>query len=83
MNSFIASVILLIGDAHIYNDHVDAIKDQIQRVPMEFPKLKILKQPQLSMNADEILKEIESVEFQDLKLEGYRSHGRLAMNMSV
>jgi len=30
-----------LGDAHIYVEHVDALKEQIGREPMEFPKIEI------------------------------------------
>lgn len=33
-----------LGDAHIYLNHIDALKEQIKRKPRPFPKLKIKKQ---------------------------------------
>ena len=30
-----------IGDAHVYFNHVDALKEQLKRTPRPFPKLKI------------------------------------------
>ena len=30
-----------IGDAHIYNNHIEAMKEQLNRVPLPFPKLKL------------------------------------------
>lgn len=30
-----------LGDCHIYNNHVDGLKEQITRVPYELPKLSI------------------------------------------
>jgi len=30
-----------IGDAHIYSNHIDPVKEQISRVPKEFPTMKI------------------------------------------
>ena len=33
----------VLGDAHIYMNHIDAIGEQIHRVPNSFPKLKLLK----------------------------------------
>ena len=29
----------IIGDAHIYEDHLDAVKEQLSRVPSEYPEL--------------------------------------------
>ena len=31
----------IIGDAHIYESHLDAVKEQISRVPYSFPELVI------------------------------------------
>jgi thymidylate synthase len=31
----------VLGDAHIYMNHLDAINEQFQRVPHEFPKLRL------------------------------------------
>ena len=31
-----------IGDCHIYDDHIDALLEQVQRQPFEFPKLQII-----------------------------------------
>ena len=30
-----------IGDAHVYVNHVDALKEQLNRTPREFPKISI------------------------------------------
>lgn len=32
-------LILTLGDAHIYHDHFDAVKEQLSRVPRTLPKL--------------------------------------------
>jgi len=32
-----------IGDAHIYKEHINAVKEQISRIPNEMPKLEIIK----------------------------------------
>ncbi len=34
-------LIISIGSAHLYNNHLEAAKEQIQRKPLPFPKLKI------------------------------------------
>jgi thymidylate synthase len=33
----------ILGDAHVYMNHIDAISEQIHRIPMDFPKLELLK----------------------------------------
>lgn len=37
------NVSIVIGDAHIYEEHVDAVKTQLEREPYEAPKLLINK----------------------------------------
>jgi thymidylate synthase len=34
-------VSIIIGDAHIYQDHLDAVKQQLERIPFSFPQLRI------------------------------------------
>ena len=31
----------VIGDAHVYNNHIDALREQLTREPLLFPQLKI------------------------------------------
>jgi thymidylate synthase len=63
-----------IGDAHIYNDHIDSLKEQITRVPFPFPKLKIENRNQ---------KCIEDYVSSDFKLFKYNSHSKINMKMAV
>jgi thymidylate synthase len=76
------------GDCHVYQDHVEQLKKQVLREPLEFPGLKInVKHVDLEQEQDKVLDEclarLQAIEYTDLKLVGYRSHEKLAMNMSV
>ena len=62
-----------IGDAHIYLNHVDALKAQLQRLPRAFPKLK--------MNPSKL--DIDLFEFSDFEILGYRPHKTIKMKMAV
>ncbi len=62
-----------IGDAHIYLDHVDALREQLKRQRFPFPRLKILKSK----------KKIEDFNADDFLLEDYRYHPSIKMNMSA
>jgi len=62
-----------IGDAHIYVDHTEPLKEQLKRTPRPFPTLKI--------GASE--KKLEELEFADFKLDGYDPHPKIDMKMSV
>ncbi|KAI9286819.1 thymidylate synthase [Umbelopsis sp. AD052] len=61
------------GDAHVYVDHIEALKEQIQREPRSFPKLRI--------NPD--VTNIDDFKYEDFVLEDYKPHGKLDMKMSV
>jgi thymidylate synthase len=52
------------GDAHIYSNHYEQVREQISREPRPFPTLHI--------NPD--LKSIDDVRFEDFTLEGYDPH---------
>jgi dihydrofolate reductase / thymidylate synthase len=62
-----------IGDAHVYKNHVDAIKKQLTRTPKPFPILKI--------NRD--VKDIEDFRFDDFSLVNYSHWPKIKMEMAV
>ncbi|KAJ4308237.1 Thymidylate synthase [Neodidymelliopsis sp. IMI 364377] len=62
------------GDAHVYCDHVDAVKVQIEREPRDFPILKINREAGGS---------IDGWKAEELEVLGYKPHGAIAMKMSV
>lgn len=53
-----------IGDAHIYENHIKAVKEQMTRIPKPFPKLQVLTEK----------KDITEFEFTDIKLLGYNPY---------
>ncbi|KAF2242396.1 bifunctional dihydrofolate reductase-thymidylate synthase [Trematosphaeria pertusa] len=62
------------GDAHVYLDHVDALKVQLEREPREFPTLKISK---------DVGGSIDGWKAEDFEVVGYTPHKMIAMKMSV
>jgi thymidylate synthase len=62
------------GDAHVYLDHVDALKVQLEREPRDFPTLKINR---------EIGGSIDDWKAEDFEIVGYKPHASIAMKMSV
>lgn len=62
-----------IGDAHIYKDHFDVVKTQIEREPLPLPHL--------VLNKD--IDNLFDFKNEDIKLEGYQSHGPLKGKVSV
>jgi thymidylate synthase len=62
------------GDAHVYLDHVDALKIQLEREPRDFPTMKINR---------EIGGSIDGWKAEDFEVIGYKPHASIAMKMSV
>jgi len=63
----------VIGDAHVYSNHVDALKEQLQREPRPFPKLKI----------NPAKTDIDSFVYADFTVEDYKPHKKIEMKMAV
>lgn len=63
----------VMGDAHVYSNHVDALKKQLEREPRPFPTLAI--------NAEKT--DIDNITMDDLELKGYDPHPKLDMKMAV
>jgi thymidylate synthase len=61
------------GDTHIYLDHVDVVKTQIQRTPK--------KKPRLVLNPE--VKSIFDFKIEDINIEDYVSDGKLVGKVSV
>jgi thymidylate synthase len=61
------------GDAHIYDNHLDAVDEQLRREPFALPKLEIVGD----------IPSIDDVKADQLKLVGYQSHGRLPGEVAV
>jgi thymidylate synthase len=66
-------LIIQLGDAHVYRDHVDALKLQLEREPRPFPTI--------SFKRD--IADIEDFVYEDFEVEGYNPHPSIAMKMSV
>jgi len=59
-----------LGDCHIYDDHIEQLKQQIEREPYPFPTIEILNK-----------KRIDNYSLDDILINGYKSHGKIKMDM--
>jgi thymidylate synthase len=64
------------GDAHVYLDHVDALKEQVERAPREFPELVIRRE-------DRGKGDVDGWKLEEFEVVGYKPHKGIAMKMSV
>lgn len=62
-----------VGDCHVYLNHIDALKIQLQREPRPFPTLRI--------NND--TDDIEGFKYSDFEVIGYDPHPAVKMEMAV
>jgi thymidylate synthase len=61
-----------LGDAHVYLNHVEPLRLQLERAPREFPKLRIKR----------AVDSIDDFTFDDLELSDYAPHGPIKMEMA-
>jgi len=60
-----------LGNAHIYDDHVDALKEQVTREPHDFPRIAIRA----------LHENINDYELSDFEVQEYTCHDAIAMTM--
>lgn len=62
-----------LGDAHIYTDHVEQVKELIRREPKPAPQLWL----------NPLIKDITAFTMADIKLENYEHHSAITASMAV
>jgi thymidylate synthase len=62
------------GDAHVYLNHIEALKAQLEREPRDFPVLRIKRDAGGS---------IDGWQVEDFEVEGYNPHKGIVMKMSA
>jgi thymidylate synthase len=63
--------IYFLSNAHIYDDHIESLKEQIKREPYEFPKLLF----------KEKITNIEDIDFNNFEIVDYNYHSKITMKM--
>lgn len=66
-------LVMSLGDAHIYSNHVDALTEQLTRRPRALPKLRITRRVQ----------SMDEFKVEDFELSGYNPHPKITMPMAV
>jgi thymidylate synthase len=62
-----------LGDAHIYNNHFEQVRQQLAREPRQLPKMRI----------NPAIKDIFEFDYEDFTLEGYDPHPHISAPVSV
>jgi thymidylate synthase len=63
--------VYFLGNSHIYDDHIDLLKEQILRTPYEFPTIEIKNK----------YDDINDYKVDDIVINNYNSHGLIKMKM--
>ena len=73
-----SEICLSLCDAHIYEEHIDQVKKQIDLEIYESPRVIIEKAaPDIESSVDDKIKWIESLTYNDFTLVNYKSHDKL------
>lgn len=72
-NLEVDELIITLGDAHIYQNHIEQVKEQLSRLPLESPSLKL--------NSD--ISVITNFTMDDIELVGYQSLDAISAPMAV
>jgi thymidylate synthase len=72
-NLEVGELIITIGDAHIYSNHVEQVTEQLKRKPLPLPTLKL--NPEIEVITD--------FDMTDIELVDYQSHEAIAAPMAV
>jgi thymidylate synthase len=72
-NLDVGELIITFGDAHIYNNHIDQVKEQLSRKPLALPTLSL--NPEITVITD--------FGMEDIELVGYESHGAILAPMAI
>ena len=68
-------LIHILGDTHIYKNHIEPVNKQIERVPLKFPQLEILKDLS-KINIDELKEEY-------FQIKDYKCYDKITALMSA
>ena len=63
--------IYFLSNAHIYDDHIESLKEQIKREPYAFPKMLI----------KEKITDIDSISLENIEIKDYSYHSKITMKM--
>ena len=69
----VGELIISFGDAHIYENHIEQVKEQLSRTSLDLPTLELTKD----------ITDITKFTMQDIKLVNYECHGAIKAPMAV
>jgi thymidylate synthase len=76
----VGRLVVTIGDAHVYEKHVESATVQVEREPFEPPYISIRRKPPAG-DVDSIVGWLETTTFEDISIESYTCHPALKYDM--
>ena len=67
----VGKLIHVLGDTHVYESHIEAVKTQIKRIPYQFPELNISNQ----------LTDINTIKEEYFTFQNYKYHDKISAPM--
>lgn len=75
-----AEFVHCVGNAHVYKNHVEPLKEQLTRLPRPFPRVEVGDIFKGEENAEVVIQKLEA---KDFKLIGYDPWPVIKMDMAV
>jgi len=72
-NLSVGELIISTGDTHIYQNHIEQVKQQLNRDPLPLARLRL----------NQSINDIDKFTMSDIVLENYQSHGAIKAEMAV
>lgn len=78
-NLQVGDFVYTLGDYHIYKNHLDQVNEVLAREPLPLPQLEIIDSSERLRGLQGLL----DIRYEDLQLQNYQSHGKIAAAVAV
>ena len=75
----VGEFVYTLGDYHIYQNHLEQVEELLAREPFALPRLEITEETRRLRGLEGLLE----IRYENLKLVGYQSHGKIAATVAV
>lgn len=77
-----SKICISVCDAHIYNEHIDSVKEQMNREPYDLPNIEInINPPPYNSSIEEKIEWIEKLKYENFVLNNYKSYETIKAKM--